>query len=124
MSCDERYPVGEVVERFRAKGEVPDCQRCQGILKPDVVFFGESLPEWTLKNATACATRCELMIVIGSSLVVYPAAYMPMYAKESGAKLVIINNTPTSCDDVADIVIQHSAGLIMERIMENVRRRI
>ncbi len=124
MSCDARYPVGDVVERFRAKEEVPDCQRCQGILKPDVVFFGENLPEWTLKNATACATRCDLMIVIGSSLVVYPAAYMPMYAKESGAKLVIINNTPTSCDDVADIVIQHSAGLIMERIMENVRRRI
>ncbi len=57
--------------------EVPDCERCQGILKPDVVFFGELLPEWTLKNATAHATRCDLMIVIGSSLVVYPAAYMP-----------------------------------------------
>jgi NAD-dependent deacetylase len=63
------------------------------------------------------------MIVIGSSLVVYPAAYMPMYAKEAGAKLVIINNMPTSCDDVADVVIHHSAGLVMERIMENVKRR-
>ncbi|MGA2330752.1 MAG: Sir2 family NAD-dependent protein deacetylase [Syntrophales bacterium] len=124
MSCDARYPVGDIVDRFRAKEEVPDCERCHGILKPDVVFFGELLPEWTLKNATAHATRCELMIVIGSSLVVYPAAYMPMYAKESGAKLVIINNTPTSCDDVADVVIHHSAGLVMERIMENVRRRL
>ena len=124
MSCDARYPVGDVVERFRAKEEVPDCERCQGILKPDVVFFGEILPEWTLKNATAHATRCELMIVIGSSLVVYPAAYMPMYAKEAGAKLVIINNTPTSFDDIADVVIHHSAGLVMERIMENVRRRL
>lgn len=124
MSCDARYPVGDVVDRFRAKEEVPDCERCRGILKPDVVFFGELLPEWTLRNATARATRCELMIVIGSSLVVYPAAYMPMYAKESGAKLVIINNTPTSCDDVADVVIHHSAGAVMERIMENVRKRL
>lgn len=124
MSCDARYPVGDVVERFRAKMEVPDCERCQGILKPDVVFFGELLPELTLKNATAHATRCDLMIVIGSSLVVYPAAYMPMYAKEAGAKLVIINNTPTSFDDAADVVIHHSAGMVMERIMENVKRRL
>jgi NAD-dependent deacetylase len=64
------------------------------------------------------------MIVIGSSLVVYPAAYMPMYAKEAGAKLVIINNTPTSFDDAADVVIHHSAGAVMERIMENVRRSL
>jgi NAD-dependent deacetylase len=124
MSCDARYPVGDVLDRFRAKEEVPDCERCHGILKPDVIFFGELLPEWTLKNANAHAMGCELMIVIGSSLVVYPAAYIPMYAKESGAKLVIINNTPTSCDDVADVVIHHSAGLVMERIMENVRRRL
>ena len=123
MSCDARYPVGDVVERFRAKAEVPDCELCQGILKPDVVFFGELLPELTLKNATAHATRCDLMIVIGSSLVVYPAAYMPMYAKESGSKLAIINNTPTSFDDAADVVIHHSAGMVMERIMENVKRR-
>jgi NAD-dependent deacetylase len=123
MSCDARYPVDDVVERFRANEEVPDCDRCQGILKPDVVLFGELLPELTLKNATAHATRCDLMIVIGSSLVVYPAAYMPMYAKEAGAKLVIINNMPTSFDDAADVVIHHSAGMVMERIMENVKRR-
>ncbi len=124
VSCGERYPVGDVVERFRSKLEVPDCERCRGILKPDVVFFGELLPEWTLKNATDHATRCDLMIVIGSSLVVYPAAYMPMYAKEAGAKLAIINNTPTSFDDVADVVIHHSAGLVMERIMEKVKARL
>jgi NAD-dependent deacetylase len=64
------------------------------------------------------------MIVIGSSLVVYPAAYMPMYAKEAGAKLVIINNTPTSFDDAADVVIHHSAGLVMEKIMVEVRKKI
>ena len=124
MSCNERYPVGDVVERFRANEEVPDCHRCRGILKPDVVFFGEMLPERTLEEATFHATGCELMIVVGSSLVVYPAAYMPMYAKEAGAKLAIINNTPTSFDDIADVVIHHSAGLVMERIMEKVKARL
>jgi NAD-dependent deacetylase len=64
------------------------------------------------------------MIVIGSSLVVYPAAYMPEYAKEGGAKLAIINNTPTSFDDVADVVIRQSAGIAMERIMEKVKTRL
>ena len=124
MSCGERYPVGDVVERFRSKLEVPGCESCQGILKPDVVFFGEMLPERILKEATIHANRCELMIVVGSSLVVYPAAYMPMYAKEAGAKLAIINNTPTSLDDIADVVIHHSAGLVMERIMEKVKARL
>jgi NAD-dependent deacetylase len=124
ITCDARYPVGDVVDKFRAKEDVPSCERCQGILKPDVVFFGEMLPERTLKDATSHATRCELMIVIGSSLVVYPAAYMPMYAKEAGAKLVIINNTPTAFDDAADVVIHDSAGLVMEKIMVEVRKRI
>ena len=124
MSCGERYPVRDVLERFRSKLEVPGCESCQGILKPDVVFFGELLPERTLKDATSHATRCELMIVIGSSLVVYPAAYMPMYAKESGARLVIINNTPTAFDDSADVVIHDSAGAVMAKIMDEVRRKL
>ena len=124
MGCDARYAVGDVIDTYRATREVPSCARCRGILKPDVVFFGEMLPERTLREATAHATSCDLMIVIGSSLVVYPAAYMPMYAKESGAGLVIVNNTPTSFDDAADIVIHHSAGAVMEKMMDEVRRRL
>ena len=122
LDCDARYPVDKIVERFRSNEDVPDCERCHGILKPDVVFFGELLPEMTLKKATFNATRCDLIIVIGSSLVVYPAASIPMYAKESGAKLLIINNTPTPCDGVADIIIHHSAGETMERLLEEVRK--
>ncbi|HUH66551.1 MAG TPA: NAD-dependent deacylase [Syntrophales bacterium] len=125
MGCDARYPVGgNIIDEYRATKEVPSCERCRGILKPDVVFFGEMLPEHTLRDATAHATRCDLMIVIGSSLVVYPAAYMPMYAKESGSGLVIVNNTPTSFDDAADIVIHHSAGPVMEKMMDEVRRSL
>jgi NAD-dependent deacetylase len=122
LDCDTRYPLDKIVERFRSNEDVPDCERCHGILKPDVVFFGELLPEMTLKKATFNATRCDLIIVIGSSLVVYPAASIPMYAKESGAKLLIINNTLTPRDGVADIIIHHSAGETMERILEEVRK--
>ena len=122
MDCDARYPVGEIVERFRSREDIPDCERCHGILKPDVVFFGEMLPQVTLKNATFHAARCDLIIVIGSSLVVYPAASIPMYAIEAGARLVIINNTPTPYDSAADVVIQHSAGEVMGKILEEVEK--
>jgi NAD-dependent deacetylase len=124
MDCDVRYPLDKIVERYRLQEDIPDCEHCHGILKPDVVFFGELLPEATLKKATFNATRCDLLIVIGSSLVVYPAASIPMYAKESGAKLVIINNTPTPCDSVADVIIHYSAGEVMERILGEVKKKI
>jgi NAD-dependent deacetylase len=80
------------------------------------------LPQVTLRNATFHATRCDLIIVIGSSLVVYPAASIPMYAIEAGARLVIINNTPTPYDSAADVVIQHSAGEVMGKILEEVEK--
>jgi len=124
VECDKRYPLGEMVEKYRSQYDVPECEQCHGILKPDVIFFGELLPEMTLKNATSNAMRCDLIIVIGSSLVVYPAASIPMYAKGSGARLVIINNTPTPCDSDADVVIHHSAGEVMEKIMEEVNKKL
>lgn len=124
IDCDKRYPLEDMVEKYRSQYDIPECDLCHGILKPDVVFFGELLPETTLKKATFNATRCDLIIVIGSSLVVYPAASIPMYAKESGAKLVIINNTSTSFDSEADIVIHYSAGEALERILGEVRKRL
>jgi NAD-dependent deacetylase len=124
MGCDLRYFMEEMVEKYRSVEGIPACEECGGILKPDVVFFGELLPATTLKQATFLATRCDLCIVIGSSLVVYPAASIPVYARNSGAKLVIINNTPTSCDNMADLLIHHSAGEVMEKILEEVKRRL
>lgn len=124
MSCGMRYPMEEMVNKYRSEDDIPPCEHCPGILKPDVIFFGELLPVMTLKQATLHATRCDLFIVIGSSLVVYPAASIPMYARSSGAKLAIINLTPTSCDDTAHVVIHHSAGEVMERALEEVKSRL
>jgi NAD-dependent deacetylase len=124
LDCDERYPMEDIVQRFTSEMDVPLCEKCQGILKPDVTFFGEALPEDALNMAMYHSSHCDLFIVVGSSLVVYPAAYMPLYAKEAGAKIVIINMAPTSYDSSADIIINEMAGEIMEKIVEEVKNRI
>ena len=122
MDCGERYPLEEILDKNRTAEEVPVCGRCSGILKPDVIFFGEPLPEETLSKATWHAGHCDLLLVVGSSLVVYPAAYMPLYAKQEGASLVIVNLSPTPADKMADIVIHASAGETMGQILAKVRQ--
>jgi NAD-dependent deacetylase len=99
----------------------PACEKCQGILKPDVVFFGEMLPQDTLRLAERESEKSDLFMVIGSSLVVYPAAYMPLYAKQSGAKIVIINMGQTGQDNIADIFINAPAGDTMSRIISRLK---
>ncbi len=124
LECGNRFPLGEILRENKASSEVPSCSRCGGILKPDVIFFGESLPEETLRDATWHTNHCDLMIVVGSSLVVYPAAYLPFYAMQAGAKLVIVNLTPTPADPAADVVIHASAGEVMDRILAEVKARL
>jgi NAD-dependent deacetylase len=121
LSCCRRFPMLEVLQKMGEKVEVPDCPDCQGILKPDAVLFGETLPQKTLREATRRSENCDLFIVIGSTLVVYPAAYMPTYAREAGARLVIVNLTPTPLDRYATVVINGEAGKIMPKVMERVR---
>ncbi|MAG14289.1 MAG: hypothetical protein CL874_00150 [Dehalococcoidales bacterium] len=105
LSCRERYPLAQIKTRLDAGEEVPDCGVCHGILKPDIVLFGEALPRAVLDEATFRSGHCDLFIVIGSSLVVYTAAYMPVYAVEASARLVIINLGPTPMDDETDVLI-------------------
>jgi NAD-dependent deacetylase len=121
LSCRRRFPMPDVLQKIKEGVEVPDCPDCQGILKPDAVFFGEALPQETLQEAIRRAQNCDLLIVIGSTLVVYPAAYIPTYAGEAGAKLAIVNLTPTPFDHYAAVVIRGKAGEIMSKVMEKVR---
>jgi len=121
LSCRRRFPMPEVLQKMKEGVEVPDCPDCQGILKPDAVLFGEALPQKTLREATRRSQNCDLFIVIGSTLVIYPAAYMPTYAREAGARLAIVNLTPTPLDHYATVVIQGRAGEIMSRVIEKVR---
>ena len=121
LSCRRRLPLPEVLQKIDEGVEVPDCPDCQGILKPDGVFFGEALPEETLIEATRRSQNCDLFIVVGSTLVVYPAAYMPTYAINAAAKLAIVNLTPTPIDHYATVIIQGKAGEIMSKVIERVR---
>jgi len=121
LSCRRRFPMSDVLQKIGEGVEVPDCPECQGILKPDAVFFGEALPQETLQEAIRRARNCDLLVVIGSTLLVYPAAYVPTYAKEAGAALAIVNLTPTPFDHYAEVVIQDKAGEVMSRVMEKVR---
>ncbi len=121
LSCHRRFPMPGVLQKIKEGIEVPDCPDCQGILKPDAVFFGEALPQETLREAMRRAQNCDLLIVIGSSLAVYPAAYVPTYAREAGATLAIVNLTPTPFDHYAEVVIRGGAGEVMSKVMEKVR---
>ncbi|MDY6910822.1 MAG: Sir2 family NAD-dependent protein deacetylase [Chloroflexota bacterium] len=123
LSCGSQYAMDEVRQWIAAGAEVPDCPTCGGLLKPDAVFFGEAMPVWETSEAEHRSRSCNLCIVIGSSLVVYPAAFMPQYAAQSGAKLVIVNRDPTSLDRSAEVCIHEAAGETMSRVMERVREK-
>jgi len=124
LDCGERYPVKHIKEKLKDGIEVPECEMCHGILKPDVVFFGETLPPEVLDAATVHSMRCDLFLVVGSSLVVHPAALMPAYAKEAGARLIIVNIGETPYDSSADMLIEGKAGDVMSGIVEKVRKKL
>ncbi len=122
LSCGRRYDRDEIQERLRKGLKAPRCDDCGGPLKPATISFGQSMPERETQEAHHRSSLSDLFVVIGSSLVVQPAASMPLVAKRNGAKLIIINRDPTSYDDMADLVIHGQAGSIMDSILKEVKR--
>ena len=97
LQCGAEYSFEEIAPYAR-RGNTPNCDKCNGIIKPDIVFFGESLPEDALAQSEQHARKADLMLVLGSSLTVYPAAAIPEVTLQSGGKIVIINASPTHLD--------------------------
>ncbi len=122
LSCKKRYERREIQDRIAKGMKVPRCDSCGGLLKPATVSFGQSMPEQETAEAYRRSEACDLFIVVGSSLVVHPAAYMPVVAKQGGAKLIIINRDKTACDHLADVIINDQAGPTMAAILSNVRQ--
>jgi NAD-dependent deacetylase len=122
LSCQKRYDRDEIQERIKKGQKAPRCDDCRGLLKPATISFGQSMPEKETQGAYHRSSICDLFIVIGSSLVVQPAASMPLVAKRNGAKFVIINRDPTPYDDMADLVIHGQAGSTMASILEHVKQ--
>ena len=120
LDCGKTYRWDEI-EGMLERDDVR-CHCGSPYLKPRVVLFGEQLPRDALTSAIEESRRCDVFIVVGSSLVVYPAANLPMYAKNSGARLIIVNAERTHADDYFDVVIHGRAGEVMPRIVEAVRR--
>jgi NAD-dependent deacetylase len=123
LGCGRRYPAEQIQARLDEGEEIPECESCQGILKPDIVLFGEALPEKVFEEASRRSSHADLFMVIGSTLIVYPAAYMPVYAADSGAKLVIINLSSTPMDKQASILIKAKAGETMSKVIKRVKEK-
>ncbi len=110
IACQTRFEIAWVKERFDQAGEAPFCTACGGPVKSATISFGQAMPEEEMRRAKELSENCDLFLAIGSSLVVWPAAGFPLLARNSGARLVIINNEPTEQDDIADLVIRHDIG--------------
>jgi NAD-dependent deacetylase len=95
-------------------GCAPDCPSCGGYIKTATISFGQAMPDAAVRRAQDLAQSCDLLVSIGSSLVVWPAAGLPLLAKRSGAMLVIINREPTDFDEVADLVVREDIGTVLE----------
>ena len=122
LSCNDFYSWEDILNLLKEDKEVHNCHSCGGFLKPTTVSFGQSLPENVLMEAQELGDACDLYICIGSSLVVYPAAYLPEQAKNKGAKLVILNREATPLDGTADLVIRGEAGEIMSGAADAVEK--
>ena len=116
LSCGKQYSKKEIIKRLDSGEKVPYCDDCSGILKPDSISFGQAMPEQEMSRAIIHARDCELCIVLGSSLVVYPAASIPEMAVQGQAKVMVINREPTSIDRYSDLVIRGSVSVLGQMV--------
>ncbi|MBV1905278.1 MAG: Sir2 family NAD-dependent protein deacetylase [Pseudomonadales bacterium] len=117
LNCQKRYEMAFLEEQFKAQGSVSDCLECQGIIKSATISFGQSMPEEAMQRAQSETLACDLFIVLGSSLVVYPAANFPELAKRNGASLVIVNREETPLDGIADLVLHEEIGTCLSILL-------
>jgi NAD-dependent deacetylase len=120
LDCDARFARADI-DRLNREHCPPSCPSCGGqFLKPTVVLFGEALPEAALREAQVFAMAADLVLIVGSSLQVYPAAGIPRLARQHGAQLCIINAEPTPFDEVATVVVHGKAGEVLPEIVRRI----
>jgi NAD-dependent deacetylase len=120
LDCGERSPMAAAVARVEAGEEDPACRGCGGILKAATVSFGQRIPEAVWARAEALAGGCDALVAVGSSLVVQPAARLPVLAKRAGAVVVVVNREPTPLDGLADAVLRGEAGTLLPALVDAV----
>jgi NAD-dependent deacetylase len=121
MSCSKLSSKEAAYQRIMEGDVAPACE-CGGYLKPDTVSFGQSMPMDKVNRAATLSQNSDFFMVVGSTLVVQPAAHMPIYAKQHGAFLAILNLSKTPCDSLCDERIQEKAGSTLEALVKEVKR--
>ena len=121
LDCQIRYTLDDIKSAFtESNGMVaPTCRQCDGIVKSATISFGQLMPEGPMQLAEIAALSCDLMIAIGSSLQVYPAAGFPILSKRNGSSLIIINREPTELDAIADLIVNQEIGDTLEALIED-----
>jgi NAD-dependent deacetylase len=113
LDCGRRHELADLKGPFLERGEIPTCRDCFGLVKTATISFGQPMPEAAMARAETATLGCDLFVVLGSSLVVFPAAGFPLLAKRAGARLAIVNREPTDQDGVADLVVRGEIGEVM-----------
>ena len=113
LACAQRHELADLKALYEATGDLPACRSCGGLVKTATISFGQPMPVEPMARAEAATLACDLFLVLGSSLVVYPAAGFPAVAKRAGAKLAIVNREPTDLDGLADLVLHDEIGPAM-----------
>ncbi len=116
LDCSLRHELPDIRSHFESHGHAPACRDCGGLVKSATISFGQRMPASAMARAAALASACDLFLVAGSSLVVYPAAELPVLARQHGARLIIVNREPTPLDPVADLVFRGEIGPLFQQI--------
>jgi NAD-dependent deacetylase len=124
LTCDARFDRLGIQRRVESGEDEPACTACGGILKPATISFGEAMPVDEVRRAERAAQRCDLFVVVGSSLVVYPAAGLPELAQRAGAPLAIVNASETHLDPYARVVLREQAGEVFAELVARLRPRL
>jgi len=117
LECGTRYELADLRAPFLERGEIPTCRWCGGLVKTAVISFGQSMPAGPMRAAEEETLACDLFLVLGSSLTVFPAAGFPLLAKRSGAVLAILNREPTELDRMADLAVHDEIGPALSEIV-------
>ncbi len=110
LDCGKRYELDDIYANFERDEHLPICDLCEGIVKTATISFGQQMPAGPMRRAEEETFACDVFLVLGSSLVVFPAAGFPVMAKRNGAKLIILNRDPTPLDDMADLIVNAAIG--------------
>jgi NAD-dependent deacetylase len=116
LDCGLRHELADLKALYQATGDLPACRDCGGIVKNATISFGQAMPQGPMARAEVETMMCDLFLVLGSSLVVYPAAGFPLMAKQNGAALAIVNREPTEQDVIADLALHDEIGPTMSEV--------